>query len=536
MRTNIPEPLIPTRIRCHAADWSLMVSLAVYLIAVMAMWWLIHDRTGEISYTVDDAYIHGTLARNIAEHGSFGIVPGEFAAASSSPLWTVLMAVIFFVTGAQSWVPAALATLFGALAVERCNVLLKRMGSGPVTRTTVILMAIAFAPLLPIISTGMEHTLHAWALVGLFGSLLAASGDEGQRPGVIFLWAALAAGSRYESLFALPPLLIWLALRRKWLTATGLAAGMALPVLAFAAYSLAHGGYALPNSLMLKGNFTGAFDLRILNLLLRNQHLMMVAVYLVIAALVHFSYGRKSGSKLAWLPVTVLVMLLTHVQLAQLGWFWRYEGYLMILGLLAATSVFIPLQDWLARAPRIIPGVMIALLICYTYPMYRRSLRAHSDIVHAVGNVHDQQRQMARVVSLLGKDARVAANDLGAVSFFSDARVLDLWGLGDNRIARAKRNRIKVADYLPARIEEEKIEFAVCYPSWFRPPTALPSTFIAVEAWKLGDNLICGSDTVVFYAASREAADRLAAALQLYRAGLKPDPRSTNRMHPLVYR
>jgi hypothetical protein len=61
-----------------------------------------------------------------------------------------------------------LATLFGALALERSNALLKMIGIGAVARLVVGIMALAYAPLLPIVSTGMEHTLHAWTMVGLF--------------------------------------------------------------------------------------------------------------------------------------------------------------------------------------------------------------------------------------------------------------------------------------------------------------------------------------------------------------------------------
>jgi hypothetical protein len=48
------------------------------MIAVVKMWSAIHGRTGELSYTVDDAYIHGTIAKNIVASGTFGIIPGQF--------------------------------------------------------------------------------------------------------------------------------------------------------------------------------------------------------------------------------------------------------------------------------------------------------------------------------------------------------------------------------------------------------------------------------------------------------------------------
>ena len=501
------------------------------------MWWAIDARTGEISYTVDDAYIHGTIAKNLALHGTFGINPGEFAGASSSLLWTFLLATAFLATGIHAWLPALLATLFGVLAIERSNLLLKRIGIGPWLRLVMVLMAMAYAPVLPIVSTGMEHTFHAWSVMGLFALLVREAAGKSANPWVILIWGTLAAGGRYESLFLLPPLLIRLALRKKWIHVAALTAGMFLPVVAFAACSLAHGGYALPNSLMLKGNVSGAFHIRIFDVLLGNNHLMVLATLLLIATLALFLTGRKPSVSWAWLPASALGTLLIHLQLASLGWFWRYEGYLVMLGMIALAPALVPLQVWLRRLPRPLESAIWILLIADTYPLFQRFRRSAGEIVQAAGNIRDQQLQMARVIRHLGPGARVAANDLGAVSFFSEARVLDLWGLGDNVIARAKREGRETAEYLRERMEEKKTDFVVCYPSWFKPSVDLPESLIAVQMWQLGGNLVCASDTVAFYATSPEAAARLAAALRAYQAEVGTGPaRSTNLMGPLMWK
>lgn len=532
MPENTPSTGSPPSTRSRNADWSLLASLLVYALAVAKMWWDIHARTGEISYTVDDAYIHGTLARNLSEHGVLGIVPGEFSAASSSPLWTVLLAVIFLVTGPLPWIPAVLATLCGGLIVGRAHFLMKDAGAGPASRLVVILMAMAYAPLLPIISTGMEHTMHAWAILGLFCALVTASDGTKRRPGMVFLWAAMAAGVRYESLFALPPLLLWLAWQRKWKVAFELGCGMALPVLVFAVYSLSHGGYALPNSLMLKGNLAGAWKIRAFRVLFENQYMLMLVLFLV-AASTACIFKRNGRGKL-WVPVSAIMMILIHLQLAQLGWFWRYEGYLIVLGMVAAAPLLAWLNDVLKNKPLALVLPVYVLLAYATLPLFWRFNRSVREIVPAAGNIHDQQLQMAQVIRHLGKGARVAVNDLGAMSFLTDAWVLDLWGLGDNRIARAKIEKRHGAAMLKQRIDEARIDFVIVYPDWFGPPDDLPKSLIPVESWLLRENLICGDDTVVFYGTTQAAADRMAAALNQYRATNPINPLSTNEMQPLV--
>ena len=47
---------------------------------------------GVFIYPIDDTYIHLTIARNLAEYGNWGINPGEFNSASSSILYTLLLA------------------------------------------------------------------------------------------------------------------------------------------------------------------------------------------------------------------------------------------------------------------------------------------------------------------------------------------------------------------------------------------------------------------------------------------------------------
>ena len=47
----------------------------------------------EIGFPLDDSWIHQTYARNLAERGEWAFVPGEPSVASTSPLYTILLAV-----------------------------------------------------------------------------------------------------------------------------------------------------------------------------------------------------------------------------------------------------------------------------------------------------------------------------------------------------------------------------------------------------------------------------------------------------------
>jgi hypothetical protein len=48
---------------------------------------------GRLGFPLDDAWIHQTYARNLARYGRFEYVPGLSSAGSTSPLWTLLLAI-----------------------------------------------------------------------------------------------------------------------------------------------------------------------------------------------------------------------------------------------------------------------------------------------------------------------------------------------------------------------------------------------------------------------------------------------------------
>src|SRR5688572_24206639 len=47
----------------------------------------------EVGFPLDDSWIHQVYGRNLAERGEWAFVPGEPSAASTSPLFTVLLSI-----------------------------------------------------------------------------------------------------------------------------------------------------------------------------------------------------------------------------------------------------------------------------------------------------------------------------------------------------------------------------------------------------------------------------------------------------------
>ena len=81
---------------------------------------------GEFVYAQDDPYIHLAMARTLAEHGVWGVRPTEFASASSSPLWTLVLAALWKLGAQQVWVPFALNLIFGCILLVLASQVIKR--------------------------------------------------------------------------------------------------------------------------------------------------------------------------------------------------------------------------------------------------------------------------------------------------------------------------------------------------------------------------------------------------------------------------
>ncbi|MFT0173260.1 hypothetical protein ACLKMY_30385 [Paraburkholderia mimosarum] len=182
-------------------------ALTLAIVMVAASW----IRTGgEFTYSLDDPYIHMTLARNIL-HGNYGINPGEFAAPSSSILWPFLLAP-FAGSSFFLWVPLLINIVCFICTAQTLYSFIKRDVSAPMAIAVVMMLTLAFN-LPTLMMMGMEHSLQVLLVVIVAVEML----KERPNP-LLFYPAAIALPLvRYEDLaIALPALAycFWRGTRR----------------------------------------------------------------------------------------------------------------------------------------------------------------------------------------------------------------------------------------------------------------------------------------------------------------------------------
>jgi len=482
---------------------------------------LILRENGHLVFALDDPYIQMAMAKNFALHGVWGITRFGFTSASSSPLWTFLIAVTYLLFGVSETSPFYLSLLCSALMLGVAYGVLRAYKLSPKLIFWTLLVLIFFTPLPTLICIGSEHPLHAALtilLTFLAARLLSDESPSTARRDLILLLAIspVLTAVRYEGMFLIFTIGVLFFLRRRWLT--GLAVGVAgfSSVLFYGAIGLANGWSWLPSSILLKGSFPrftdfstavdSVFGPAYTNIKEGPHLVVLVAASLFLA--IYASDKRKALWDSRQVMTAIFVPIaLAHIQFCMVALFFRHESYLVALGIVVTVA---QLADQLPEklfgtpsdrtlVPKHVGGVILAAFLIY--PCAVRAGAALVYLPQASKNIYEQQYQMASFVKRYYQGSTIALNDIGAVNFLADVHCLDLWGLGDYTITQLRRrHEYRTRDIL--RLSREAgVKLAIVYDTWYAGEIGgLPREWVWVGQWALSDNVVAGGDTVSIYA------------------------------------
>lgn len=446
--------------------------VSAFAIALSTVGWLLgmHFADGAFTYPLDDAYIHLAIARNIAENGTWGIEKGVPVFASSSPLWTLLLALAIKVMGCREWLPFVFSYIFSFGVPLMAFRLWENAGLPPRRALAAGIVLILVMPITTLANLGMEHALHvfciSWFLCSAWTVLACERVSRGAFAALV-VSAMLATGARYESLFVITPIAALMLWRRRVAVGLALLVAQFVPVVLMGFYAVLHGRPFLPVSLLLKANVGtdsvvgGVFSLYC-GIAPESIHFHLTVLLLLTAVLLPRTPGLVRA-----LSFVLAVSICGHGVFAQLGWLYRYEVYLLALAFtvlpLAVTG-----QGW-AKSDFFRRYAWLLLVFGLAWPFAARSFKAQFDTVLAQREVNAQQKQMGRVFALLPPHERgaIAVTDLGCVAFYSGVHILDLWGLGSPEVAeiiRKGQNPFGGYDYLFAH---NKVRYFALYSDWY---------------------------------------------------------------------
>jgi hypothetical protein len=525
---------------------ALLPGTAFYFAAVLLLFvtwhtgqYILAVTDGELVYGLDDPYIHLSIARTLVDHGVYGVSPDAVSFAASSMLWPFLLAAGYATTGLLDQLPLYFNVLFVLCCLWIVEAFGKREGISVAGRFMMHVFFIIITPVLPLIFNGMEHVLHLLSVLLLFYVFVGM--ETRRKPAADYRQLALLASLlvfsilvRYESVAIGLVLSASMLLRRRWLPGIVLLLAAVLPVILVGLILMANGGYFLPNSLLVKGP---TLDPRILiglpnflyyHVLWPDTQSIHWRVFYLATLLVGilFVLPRHSQSYgFRWVIYTLLAMIVLHVVTVRLDHFNRYTGYIIGTGVTVAMLAFLSRMKYLAVDARerwethvTVPMILIAIITCIPFLMHGMTQNRH--VATASRNIYEQQFQMGRFLSTYYKGQPVAINDLGLTVYDGGIEPVDLVGLAEQRIAIARRRGVLTTDSLRAISRERNVHVALLYRSWFQREISIPSEWIPVEEWVIQDNLVCGSDTLNFYALNAEAAVTLQENLREFRTRL----------------
>lgn len=494
---------------------------------------------GKIVYALDDAYIHMAIAKNFSQKGVWGVTRYEFSSSSSSILYSLLLSLIFLF-GPNEIVPLIINLIFANLLIIFIHFILKKNGLPSYAILLALILLIFFIPIPFLIFTGMEHIIQI--LINLMFVYLASIIliDENiqyrqiiskQKDSLIiqdkffFLIIPLVTMIRFEGMFFIFIISLLFLVRRK-IFYSGLVILLGfLPIIIFGLISMSYGWYFFPNPVVLKGNLQSYTDIwSVLETLEYKAFIKNPNILFLIIGAIFFLSLNKFVKKDIWrlesiFAITFVIVSCLHLLLIGAAYenqnLSRYEGYLIALGII---TIFLYIIEYIPQGISItklesyalkvknnsklfkiqlITSCVIFFFLFYTF--VPRSIYLIRRTPQATNNIYEQQYHMGLFLQKYYEGECIALNDIGAVNYLADIECLDLRGLGSDDVARAIVNDELDEEFVYEAAKRHDCVIAIIYEDKDYGYD-IPSQWTKVGEWELKYNVVCGDDTVSFWA------------------------------------
>lgn len=496
---------------------------------------------GQVVCGTDDAYIHMAIAKNFVEHGVWGVTRYGFTASNSSVLWPLLLSACFWLTGVHVATPLVLNVLSATLVLVGAYFILRYFNFPPLYIFVVLEAVFLLTPLPTLTFAGLEHTLHtAITLIATFVMARQIADDTpASRKDLTALLAVAATVTavRFEGAFLVAGACGLFLVRKRWLYALGTAASGFLPIGAFGIISVAHGWHWLPNTLLLKGRVPdlrspGSVVVSMISYFEDNvesaPHLFALILLVTALYILALQRGKSPWETRQVMCALFVVAATTHMEFASTGAFFRYEAYLVGLGLVVTAlqvGDYLPHDSraWLAfrSQPQFFAALFLAALVAL--PLCLRGFWAFIFVPRSTFNIYEQQVQMARFIREYYQGSSVGLNDIGVVNYLADVHCLDMWGLANLQVAAKRRKGEYHAPEMAEFARRAGTRVAFLYDLWFDTLGGVPSSWVRVGKWTIRGNVVAGSAVVSIYAVAPGEAPRLIQHLRDFYSKLPPD-------------
>lgn len=529
--------------------WPFLAALTLFCAIVGVLLMVsVRRNDGHLVYVLDDPYISMAIAKNFSQHGVWGVTRYGFTSSNSSLLWPLLLSASDLLFGVNAVSPLILNVLFGALVLLSGFWILRWYRSPPLYTFFVLMLSIFLIPLPALTFVGLEHTLHA--ALTILVTFLAARYLSCESPAtarrdawLLLVLAPLVVAARFEGIFLVLVISVLLFLRPapEWgrRGRYALLFGMSgfFPVAVFGIISRAHGWEWLPNTLLLKGqmpNLTSPMT-AVRSLFTAFETFLVWAptvwdlmLLIVLLSVLAFRAHPRAWESRQIMSAIFIAAALPHMEFARVGYFFRYEAYLVALGFVIVAA---RLRDYLpqgilagssqaSRLTRYASIAVLAGLVCV--PARARAWSSLALIPPAAANIYQQQYQMGLFVKKYYQESVVVLNDIGAVNFLADVHCLDLLGLANLEIMQKRQHNAYHTEDIARAAKSSGARIALVYEVFFRHEGGLPREWTLVGTWTVRHRVVLGSETVLIYAVVPSEASALAEHLRQFAPSLPP--------------
>ncbi|HSQ61090.1 MAG TPA: hypothetical protein VLT84_11805 [Acidobacteriota bacterium] len=496
--SHAPRPT-SAGIDARLAGWVPYAILSALVVGAVAYFL---NREWEIAtlwgFSLDDSWIHAVFARNIATGNGYSFNPGEPVSGSTGPLYSLILALLYAVTGEVVW-PAK---IFGVACQIASTLFIYRaalhLEPGAHLKSLLVGALVGISPSLLWASlSGMEISLYllfvCWGIERyLAGKDVTAtaiwSAGIWVRPDGIFLVALSMLGPR----------------RTLWKRAAFAIAAL----LPFFAFNWFLGGSIFPQTVGAKAHLGIDLHERTWNLV-REWSTIWGLPYRKWDQLEHPAIlfpCLLAGSVLLARRRPVIGLYLIGLPLAfslfrdHSGSHKRYLLYVIPFGMIAAMAGLTWLTQQIEgrRARAAFLGVAAVVLVWQGWIASEKATNHGWN----VQNINMMQRLLGLTAAEVTQPGDViAASDIGAIGYFSNRKIVDLMGL----VARARS--------LPDNLSHYEPKLMIIIVDWFTtdarkdPATGFyayydsDSThkYTALAAVELSHNTICSADQMVAF-------------------------------------
>ena len=463
-------------LRRRLAAFYLHPSFFFVLAAFSVLCYLAASRMGGfLGFALDDAWIHQTYARNLAQRFEFSFVPGQVSAGSTSPLWTLLLAAGYALRfNPLAWTYALGAALLGLSAWLTYRLTLAVWPEHPTAaRLAGVMVAVEWHMVWAAVS-GMETLL-------LIALVLAAFVIPARRAGWLGVVVGASVLARPDGLSLLPFVAARLLLPqagagpRRWRQVLWFALGFALlfgPYLGFNAWLA---GSVWPNTFYAKQAEYAIY--RQLPLLQRLASLALqpfvgaqiLLVPGIVAAAWVWARGRRWEAllTLGWLGAFLAAFVLRLPVTYQHG---RYLMPMIPALLVAGVGGS---AHWLGKLNqgeragqalswrRLTARTWVLAMVLVTIAFWGVGAKTYLSDVQII---ETEMVWPARWISQnTPPGALIAAHDIGALGYFGQRNILDMAGLVSPEVIPFIRDERQLGLWLGAK----QADYLMTFPGWY---------------------------------------------------------------------